>query len=477
MSCVSILWSRLLAFVSSRSPSHRAMLCHRFWIALFLAGGMLGVSVAPGTAADLEWYRKAWSDPALVNKIEANIQRYRQQEAVVELVSAQGQPIAGATLEIQQKTHAFLFGCNAFVLGQLGEKSAKYEEMFARLLNFATVPFYWEGTEPTQGELRYQEGSRDIWRRPPPDRFLPFAKKYGITLKGHPLLWHSLNPPWIPKDPEELKKLYQKRFAEIADRYAPSILIWDVVNESLVCSKSYPLYSPERDYVAWAFQEAHRVFRPENILMINEVQSVSHAGIGEKNAYFRQVRTLLDQGIKIEGIGFQFHFFSGDALQNLLQGKVYPPDQLMKVYESFCELELPLYITEITIPTTVENGLEVQAEVLRNLYRLWFSIPRMAGITYWNLADGTAYKNENTAMAGLVDKELNPKPAYLALERLIHQDWKTRLTATTDGGGKVVFRGFRGQYTIRVKAGDLVREFEIELTPEGPTSQHRLQIR
>ena len=79
-----------------------------------------------------------------------------------------GNPISGAKLSVRQTGHEFLFGCNAFVLGQLDtpEKNRKYEEAFVRLFNFATVPFYWEGTEPTQGELRYQEGARDVWRRP-----------------------------------------------------------------------------------------------------------------------------------------------------------------------------------------------------------------------------------------------------------------------------------------------------------------------
>lgn len=452
-----------------------------FWISAMVrfAVAMEGVLGAIASQAEVnvpDSYRKTWSNPALTNRIEKNIEQYRKQQADLVVVDAQGRPVPQAQVEIQQKTHAFLFGCNAFVLGQMGEKNAKYEEMFARLFNFATVPFYWEGTEPTQGELRYEEGCRDMWRRPPPDRYLPFAQKYGITLKGHPLLWHALNPPWIPQDPEELKKLYQKRFAQIAQRYADAILIWDVVNESLVCTKTYPLYSPPRDYVAWAFQEAHRVFRPENILMINEVSSVSHAGVGEQNAYFRQIRKLLDQGIPIEGIGFQFHFFTGAVLEQHREGKIYSPDEMMKVYESFCEFGLPLYITEITIPTTVENGEEIQAEVLRNLYRLWFSVPRMAGITYWNLADGTAYKDENKARAGLVDHNLEPKPSYLALERLVHQEWKTRLTAVTDAEGKLTFRGFRGKYVVRVKAGDGVREFQIELPAEGPRSEHRLQI-
>jgi len=77
-----------------------------------------------------------------------------------------------------------LFGCNAFVLGQLDspEKNRKYEEAFVHVFNFATVPFYWAGVEPVEGELRYAEGSRDIWRRPPPDRYIPWAAKNGLTL-------------------------------------------------------------------------------------------------------------------------------------------------------------------------------------------------------------------------------------------------------------------------------------------------------
>ncbi len=428
----------------------------------------------PAWAAVPQAYRKAWSDAALVQTIEANIERYRKQDAVIEVVWGDGRPAADVALDIRQKTHEFLFGCNAFVLGQLGPRNQKYEEAFARLFNFATVPFYWEGTEPAQGELRYAEGSRDIWRRPPADRFLPFARKYGITLKGHPLLWHTLNPPWIPKDPRELKKLYQKRFAEIAKRYARDIKIWYVVNESLECSPSFPLYSAGREYVAWAFEEAHRCFLPENVLLINEVASF-HRGIGPQNAYYRQIRQLLRQGTKIEGIGFQFHMFSAEALRAHLDGKLYSPAELLRVYDSFSEFGLPMYITEITVPTTVDDGRAVQAEVIGNLYRLWFSVPRMAGITYWNLADGTAYKGENAARAGLVDEDINPKPSYQLLDRLINHAWKTCLSARTDPQGRVRFRGFRGTYVVQAAAGKVVRQFQIDVAAGG-TSVHRLSL-
>ena len=436
-------------------------------------------SAAPARAAVPDAYRKLWSDPATARRIEEGIERNRKQDARIEVRTADGRAVADAALEIRQQTHEFLFGCNAFVLGQLDtpEKNRKYEDAFVGLFNFATVPLYWEGTEPTQGELRYAEGCRDMWRRPPPDRYLPFAAKHGITLKGHPLLWHAYNPAWLPKDPETLKKLYQKRFAEIAARYSKQNKIWDVVNESLCCPKTYQLFTADRAYVAWAFREIARVFQPENLTMINEVTEFNR-GVGAKNGYYRQVQGLIDQGLQVKGIGFQFHFFSPKALeQQVLTGKNgYTPAELLDAYDSFAAFKLPLFITEITIPTPASDGEATQAELVGDFYRLWFSAPNMAGITWWNLGDGTAVKGENKALGGLIDEKFDPKPSYRVLDRLINHDWKTRLTAKTDAQGDLRFRGFCGKYTVKVTSGGRTQEFQIDLAKTGPAS-HKLVLK
>jgi GH35 family endo-1,4-beta-xylanase len=425
------------------------------------------------TAQSLDSYRKLWSDPALNQRIDRNIEKYRKGDATIEIVGQDGQAVQGASVEVRQQTHEFLFGCNAFVLGQLGtpEKNRKYEEAFVRLFNFATVPFYWEGIEPKEGELRYAEGGRDMWRRPPPDRYLPFAKQYGITLKGHPLLWHAYNPSWLPKDAESLKKLYQKRFAEIARRYAKDIKIWDGVNESLCSSKAYPLHTTDRAYVAWAFREIAPLFGADSLLMINEV-NFSNLSAGAANPYYRQVKQLLADGVGVKGIGFQFHFFSPDTLNKELANPGYAPQKLLDAYDSFGTFKLPLFITEITVPTPHDNGPAVQAELVGNFYRLWFSVPQMAGITWWNLGDGTAVKGENRALGGLVDENLAPKESYCTLDRLINREWKTRLSAKTDAQGVLRFRGFYGKYAVKVTAGDKTQEFSIDLSKSGSATHH-----
>jgi GH35 family endo-1,4-beta-xylanase len=430
---------------------------------------ILGV-LAPPAAAELpENYLKRWDDPAVEKRIDDGIEKNRKSDAVLTIVDATGKPLPGAEVKISQKSHEFLFGCNIFVLGQMKEKNEAYEEAFLKLFNFATIPFYWDDLEPESGELRFTEGSPYIWRRPPPDRAVAFGKKHGLTLKGHPLLWHSgaHNPHWMPKAPDELKQRYLRRFQEIAERYAKDIPIWDGVNESLVCSADFPLFSAENrnhpTYVPWAFTEQQKRFRPENLLMINDVTTFNWPA-DETNRYYQQCRKLLDDGIPIEGIGFQFHFFSRKALDGYLGGGQCDPNTLLDTYEMFAEFGLPLWITEITIGSAGDDGLAIQGRVARDIYRLWFSAPKMAGITWWNLGDGTAHGNEGIAGGGLADEDFNPKPACNALDRLINHDWKTNLETKSNADGRVIFHGFHGGYDVEVTHAGKSHTFPLKIS-------------
>ena len=100
----------------------------------------------------------------------------------------------------------------------------------------------------------------------------------------------------------------------------------------------------------------------------------------------------------------------------------------------------------------------------------------MAGVTWWNLADGTAYQNENAALGGLLDKAMNPKPAYQALDQLINHQWKTNLTVETDAQGRAQFRGFYGQYAVEVTAAGTAQDFQVHVT-KGTPATHRLVLK
>lgn len=417
-----------------------------------------------------EAYVSLWRDADLNRRIDQAIEKHRKGDMTLELVNRDGQPIPNAQVEVRQIGHEFLFGCNAFVLGQLDtpEQNRLYEGRFLKLFNSATVPFYWHATEPTPNELRYQEqGSRHLWRRPPPDRFLGFAEKHQLTLKGHPLLYHGYNPGWLPVDREEVRRLYQKRFKEIAGRYADKIKIWDGVNESLECQTNFALYTPDRSYVGWAFDEQSRVFPKDCMLLINEITDFNFKP-AQRNAFLSQTRKLLSAGKRIQGVGLQCHFFRREALDEYVSSAKSNPTQLLELYDEFGNLGLPLYITEITIPSAGEGGEALQAEVVRDLYRLWFSVPAMAGITWWNLGDGTAIKGENEAKGGIVDNELSPKPAYEVLDRLINAEWKTQQSIQSNDQGRARFRGFYGRYQLKIMLKGKAKEIDLNHVRSGP---------
>ena len=418
----------------------------------------LGLLGAVSASADMpENYLKRWNDPAVQKRINDGIEKNRKGNAILHIVDSNGASITNAEVVVSQQSHEFLFGCNLFVLGQLDspELNRKYEEAFANLFNFATIPFYWADIEPEENKLRLEEGSPRVWRRPPPDRLVKWCKAHGIKAKGHALLYlkSMFMPKWIDRnDPQTLKKLATKHMEELAERYKFDIAQWDVINEELPRSVEPDAWHvvPE-DYQAWAFEEAGRLFPEEVQLLLNDGVQQSHV---TTNEYEKIIQGLLDRKVRIEGIGMQFH----TGLDS------YSPQQMFDTYEQLGRLGLPLYITEITIPGTGSDGPAQQGTVVAKLYRLWFSTPSMAGVTWWNLADGTAFENENKSLGGLLDKNFDPKPAYKALDQLINHDWKTNLETKSDVDGNVKFRGFFGKYSIKVTAGDLIKEFEIDLS-------------
>ncbi len=414
---------------------------------------LAAMSAAIAVAQIPETYQKLWSEPGLQEQMRSNIERYRKGEATIQVADRSGKPLADATIVVRQQTHEFLFGCNLFVLDQFAtpELNGRYKSAFTNIFNFATVPFYWGDLEPVKGKPRYGEDSPYIWRRPPTDRMVKWCLANGITPKGHAFLYvkNMFMPEWTArKDPEALRRQSAKHIAELAKRYGRQIPIWDVVNEEIPRMR-HPDEWPAvpSDFVPWSFREAARRLPESAMLILNDGTHEAHDTTAE---YESLIKGALDQGAPVRGIGIQFHVYNRAGMLN---GKSLPPAQLAAVYERLGRLGLPLYITEITVPGKEENGAALQAEIVANLYRLWFSTPKMAGITWWNLCDGGAFQEENKALGGLIDQDMKPKPAYQALDQLINREWKTTLTLKTDSNGKATFRGFYGKYAVECTTG------------------------
>lgn len=400
----------------------------------------------------IEQYRAAYE--TLSPAIEAGIEKYRKGNFRIEVTRSDGTPLS-VTVRTVQKKHAFDFGTSALMLGAMGDKEEAYREAITNLFNLVTTTFCWSVTETEPQKYRFAEGSEEIYRRPPADRVLRFAEENGMKAKGQPLFCGRWCPDWVEKDLDTLKARWTDYVKEVAKRYDGKYRIFDVTNESYQTNGTWKNMSwlpiTNGELVEWMLKTAGEIFSENCVMERNETTRVNYGTYAD--IYYEENKALTEKKVRLDAIGFQFHFFSGQScVENHLLGEA-GLQSIFDTYQKMSTLGVPLYITEITIPSvyegmSAEEGESLQAEILEKLYKLWFSIPRMRGIIYWNIKEGDAWKNEGDCRGCLVDEYLRKKKSYCVLEWLLKKEWNTALTAQSDENGTVSFRGFYGEYEI-----------------------------
>jgi len=411
-----------------------------------------------------------WNDPAIEQRISSGIEKNRMGDFSISVPAYKGK----TEIEIEQVKHDFLFGANAFMVKGFDteEKNKRFEELFVSLFNQACIPFYWQTLEPEQGKPRFAANSEAIYRRPPPDVVLEFCKKYNISPKGHTLVWNNPThavPTWIPKDTAAIEQLIVKRINEIAQRYGNDIHTWDIVNEVI---SYFPNVIMPRDYVYKTFQAAAKVYPANTKFILNEATHLWQNTHQEYSPFYMLIQNLLLRGSKIDAIGMQFHFFNEQLFKEAVAGNAMTPKQLFAILDLYARFNKPFQISEITIPTLPNNdeGRKNQATLTRNYYRLWFSHPSVESIIWWNSVDGTAVKGEDQWNGGFVNNDFSPKPSYDALNNLINKEWKTNIKSSISGNNSYSFKGFYGEYRIKIKQGKKITEQKIIFSKNGQRS-------
>jgi len=403
-------------------------------------------------------YREFWNADVQA-RIDANIEQNRKADARFVLENA----APGTEVQVTQKTHTFRFGSNIFLFGQLNtpEKNARYADLFGTLFNSASVAFYWKTMEPEQGKPRYEMTDRDTqefwasleepwkqphWRRPPTDPVVNYLKDRGVNIHGHAIIYGMRrwgHPEWLPADGKDMEPFFEKRVSELAERYGNVIQEWDVVNE---CYDQIHRGAMPDDYTFKTFMWAKEKF-PENVRLSTNECDMSW---GPNSRYVEIVRELVDRGARVDLVGVQMHIFNQAHCKSIADGaNSHTPEKLTAVLDMLAKTGRPIHISEVTIsaPSDDETGRQIQAIIARNLYRLFFSYPQVAGVTWWNAADGGAAPGE-PSISGVLDKNMEKKPVWYALDQLINHEWRTNLTLKADADGAIAFRGFRGKYEL-----------------------------
>jgi len=411
------------------------------------------------------------SEKEILDGADARIREHRTAEAVLRILDREDRPLpAGTEVRIEQTNHAFLFGCNIFVLGRFKtpEENEAYAKHFAELLNYATLPFYW---------WAYEQKS-DAPGHDRIDEIAHWCRENNVQMKGHPLAWNYIDPKWIPNDVDLARSLQMARIFREVSHFKNTIDIWDVVNEATAYDrpeliKNAPVTTRViretgvGPYLRQAFKAA-RAANPQATLIINDYRD------GEDYAYKVLNELVDDQGKPLyDVIGIQSHQHGG----------AWSVQHIWEVCERFKRYGKPLHFTETTFVSgkqgwgltdadpnfkweSTPEGEQRQADDAERFYTVLFSHPAVEAITWWDFADAMAWQE---APAGLIDKNLKPKPVYHRLKSLIKGKWWTQTTARIGDDGTARFRGFLGTYRLAASTGDAaaIGEFTLSRSADG----------
>lgn len=384
-----------------------------------------------------------------------NSLQHRMGTTVIKLVASDGTPIANKQVTVKQTKHKFLFGCADFIAipyandefkGEIKEKVEERYEKFFDLFNFVTLPFYWGRFEPVKGQPLTESLKKAA----------QWLKTKGITMKGHPLCWHTVTAPWLlDMTNSEIFSTQISRIHRDVTDFKGLIDMWDVINEVVIM----PIFDKYDNGITRICKEMGRiklvreVFKaaresnPDAILLINDFET--------SESYDILIEGLLESGISIDAIGIQSHMHQG----------YWGVEKTQEILERFSRFKLPLHFTENSLvsghlmppeivdlndyqvsewPSTPE-GEERQAQEAATHYKTLFNHPQVASITWWDFADG-GWLN---APSGFITRENRVKPVYHAIHNLIKDQWWTKPTnLTTDENGFVNVSGFLGEYEL-----------------------------
>jgi GH35 family endo-1,4-beta-xylanase len=435
---------------------------------------LLGLSLAALTCGEVN-AQPVPTDEQLWAEADARIERHRKADVALVVMDAHNRPVAGADVRVEQTRHAFLFGCNLFRWGRVGDEKheAEYRRRFADVFNFATLPFYW-WTYERERDKPIHERTADMAR---------WCRQQGILCKGHPLAWNYGEPRWLPDDPQETRRLQMARIDDCVRRFQGLIDIWDVVNEPTHFDRPHCRQRAPKLTAVWAgmgkvefTRECFRHARPANssaTLLINDYRVDA--------AYADVIRQLVDDNGKpmYDVIGIQSHQHGGTWTNR----KIY------QTCERFAQFGVPLHFTETTIVSgkqgwqlrdrgvqwdTTPEGEAIQAREVTRFYTMLYSHPAVEAITWWDFSDHGAWQG---APAGFLRKDMSPKPAYKALRKLIKEEWWTKTTTKTDDNGASGFRGSLGDYRITVRTPDGKSQTQNIAVTRGEQNRFTLQIK
>lgn len=389
----------------------------------------------PGRSGDAQWRKEAL----------VRIEKIRKADLKIEVVSADGAPVADAKLQIKQIRQGFPFG-SAVSAWSLTDDSADariYRQKVRELFNYATI----------ENNLKWPMWQRHRQRGIDAVNWL---NENGLDVRGHCLVW----PSWrhLPKDlrqlekkPDQLSRAILEHIRDQLGALKGKLVDCDVINEPYTNHNLMDILG-DKGMVDWFAAAAKAA--PNLRLFINDYSIVSGGGTDARHQdhYEKTIRYLLDNDAPLGGIGVQSHF--GQTLT--------PPTRVLQILDRFAKFKLPIHVTELDIDT---DHQQLQADYFRDFLIAAYSHPAVEAIILWGFWEGRHWRPR----AALYNRDWSIRPHGKVWQEWVLGRWRTDIATTTDKKGKLETRGFIGEYELTVRSGDATRTTRFTLGAEGRT--------
>ena len=263
--------------------------------------------------------------------------------------------------------------------------------------------------------------------------YLEFAKKNGIGMRGHTLVWHGQTPRWF------FYKNYDE-FAGFADRdtmiarldgyikgvltfvqenYPGVIYAWDVVNEAINDGdfrKSLWTQTIGNDFIIKAFESARKYAAPGVSLLYNDYNTYED---WKRDLIIEKILKPLKEKGLIDGMGMQSHLLMDTPTMEEYKTALY----------MYGELGLEVQLTELDIHNA--DPSEESMKALADRYAELFSIlvkakdegkANITAVTIWNLRDEDSWLSgfrRETSHPLLFEGKAKAKEAYYSVLKTV----------------------------------------------------------
>ena len=307
-----------------------------------------------------------------------------------------------------------------------GDLDGAHAELVKRHFNSITSEndMKFASVELTEGNFTFEKADAQV----------AFAKKNGMKIRGHTLVWHKQTPAWVFKDANnkpmtptaENKALLLKRLENhirtVVKHFGNDVYAWDVVNEVIDPNESDGFRKSSwykitgTDFIKTAFRVTREV-APKAKLFINEYSTTDKK---KRQFLYNLIADLQKQSVPIDGVGHQMH-------ENL---ETPTKEEIAETINLFSSLEIENQITELDISVydnyAAETGFADYREIDQKMlvkqgyrYRDFFDVFRslkgkITSVTFWSHSDDHTWltKPEKIDAPLLFDRNLKSKPAF-----------------------------------------------------------------